>query len=93
MKRNWHIYMDEPFPHLNLKDQCRNFKEAGFQIIQAEEAYCPVIFYDIGAFVWFAHIIYSSISDYCKKIIPLKKANEEKKILESRLILKLPRGI
>ena len=49
--------MDKPFPHLNLKDQCRNFKEAGFQIIQAEEAYCPVIFYDIGAFVWFAHII------------------------------------
>ena len=48
---------DKPFPHLNLKDQCRNFKEAGFQIIQAEEAYCPVIFYDIGAFVWFAHII------------------------------------
>lgn len=48
---------DKPFPHLNLAEQRRHFEAAGFEIIQAEEAYRPIIFYDIGAFVWFAHII------------------------------------
>lgn len=48
---------DKPFPHLNLKQQRRHFEEAGFEIVQAEEAYRPILFYDIGAFVWFAHII------------------------------------
>lgn len=48
---------DKPFPHLNLSEQRRNFEDAGFQIVQAREAYRPIKFYDIGAFVWFAHII------------------------------------
>ncbi|BCJ93512.1 methyltransferase [Anaerocolumna cellulosilytica] len=47
----------KPFPHLNLKQQRKVFDNAGFQIIQAEEAYRPIYFYDVGAFVWFAHII------------------------------------
>lgn len=46
-----------PFPHLNLKEQRKAFEEAGFEILRAEEAYRPIIFYDIGAFVWFAHVI------------------------------------
>ena len=46
-----------PYPHLNLREQRKIFEAAGFQIIQAEEAYRPIIFYDIGAFVWFARII------------------------------------
>ncbi len=45
------------FPHLNLKEQRKIFEDAGFQIIRAEEAYRPIQFYDVGAFVWFAHII------------------------------------
>lgn len=48
---------EPPFPHLNLAEQRRAFEDAGFQIIQAEEAYRPIQFYDVGAFVWFAHII------------------------------------
>ncbi len=47
----------KPFPHLNLKEQRKAFEKAGFQIIQAEEAFRPITFYDIGAFVWFARII------------------------------------
>lgn len=47
----------QPFPHLYLAQQRRNFENAGFQIVQAEEAYRPITFYDVGAFVWFAHII------------------------------------
>lgn len=48
---------DRPFPHLTLEKQHRNFEDAGFKIIQADEAYRPIRFYDVGAFVWFARII------------------------------------
>lgn len=47
----------KPFPHLNLKEQRKVFEDAGFHIIRAEEAYRPIKFYDVAAFVWFAHII------------------------------------
>lgn len=47
----------KPFPHLNLKEQGKVFEDAGFHIIRAEEAYRPIKFYDVAAFVWFAHII------------------------------------
>lgn len=48
---------EPPFPDLILEKQCKAFEAAGFQIVRAEEAYRPIIFYDVGAFVWFAHII------------------------------------
>lgn len=47
----------KPFPHLNLKEQEKVFEEAGFQIIEKAEAHRPIKFYDVAAFVWFAHII------------------------------------
>ncbi len=46
-----------PFPHLNLKEQKKAFEDAGFEILQADEAFRPIVFYDVGAFVWFARII------------------------------------
>lgn len=55
---------DKPFPDLNLAKQRKNFEEAGFQIMQAEEAYRPITFYDVGAFVWFAHIIEWEFPDF-----------------------------
>lgn len=48
---------EKPFPHLNLKEQKKVFEDAGFHIIEEVEAYRPIKFYDVGAFVWFAHII------------------------------------
>lgn len=48
---------EKPFPHLNLKEQRQEFESAGFRILRAEEAYRPILFYDVGAFVWFARII------------------------------------
>jgi len=54
----------KPFPHLNLMEQRRKFEDAGFQIIQAEEAYRPIKFYDVGAFVWFAHIVEWEFPDF-----------------------------
>ena len=46
-----------PFPELHLNIQRQAFEQAGFQILRAEEAFRPIRFYDIGAFVWFARII------------------------------------
>ena len=48
---------EKPFPHLNLTEQRKVFENAGFEILQAEEAYRPIKFLDVGAFVWFARII------------------------------------
>lgn len=48
---------DKPFPHLTLEQQRGGFEAAGFQIVRAEEAYRPIKFYDVGAFVWFARVI------------------------------------
>lgn len=47
----------KPFPHLNLSEQSKHFEDAGFEILRMEEAYRPIKFYDVGAFVWFARII------------------------------------
>ena len=52
------------YPELNLKTQQQVFEEAGFQIVQAEEAFRPIIFRDVGAFVWFARIIEWEFPDF-----------------------------
>ena len=48
---------EKPYPHLNLKEQKKAFEDAGFTILQSGEAFCPLRFFDVGAFVWFARII------------------------------------
>ena len=47
----------KPFPELELSIQKKKFEDAGLKIIRAEETFRPIRFYDVGAFVWFAHII------------------------------------
>ncbi|MBS6196587.1 MAG: class I SAM-dependent methyltransferase [Clostridiales bacterium] len=47
----------KPFSGLNLADQKQQFEMAGFSILQGEEAFRPIRFFDIGALVWFARII------------------------------------
>lgn len=49
--------IERPFPHANLTEQEKAFTEAGFEILKSDEAFRPIIFYDVGAFVWFARII------------------------------------
>ena len=46
-----------PVTDLELPIQRMKFEQAGFEIIRAEEVFKPIRFFDIGAFVWFAHII------------------------------------
>lgn len=54
----------KPFPHLYLEEQRKVFEKAGFQILQAEEAFRPIAFCDVGAFVWFARIIEWEFPDF-----------------------------
>lgn len=46
-----------PFPQQYLRIARAAFEEAGFSVIQAREAFCPIKFWDVGALVWFARII------------------------------------
>ena len=48
---------EKPFPRNNLKEQREAFEKAGLDILKAEEAFCSIRFFDVGAFVWFARII------------------------------------
>ena len=45
------------FEGLNLSQQKTAFENAGFKILEEGEAFRPMRFFDVGAFVWFARII------------------------------------
>lgn len=49
--------LEKQFPNNNLKFQSNIFKNKGFEIIEAKEAYPKMRFFDIEAFIWFAKII------------------------------------
>ena len=80
----------KPFPHLNLNEQQKVFANAGFQIIRGEEAYRPIRFYDVGAFVWFARIIEWEFPDFSvekcyDKLLEIQKEIEEKGCIEGTI--------
>lgn len=56
---------DLPFPRQYLKIAQSAFEEADFSVIRAEEAFCPIKFWDVGALVWFAHIIEWEFPGFC----------------------------
>lgn len=46
-----------PFPEQYLSVAMGKFRQCGFRILEAQEAFPPICFYNIGALVWFARII------------------------------------
>lgn len=46
-----------PFPEQYLEKACLSFRASGFEILEAEECFRPIKFFDVGALVWFARII------------------------------------
>lgn len=46
-----------PFPEQYARIAQEQFRRAGFEIIDAQEHYGAIRFYDVGALVWFARII------------------------------------
>lgn len=52
------------FPGMNMKVQQQVSEKAGFEIVQANEAFRPIRFMDVGALVWFARIISWEFVDF-----------------------------
>ena len=46
-----------PFPDWNADNASQGLLQAGFSVLQKEEAYTPIRFFDTAALVWFAKII------------------------------------
>ena len=46
-----------PFPAQYLDRTEERFRKAGFSVLEGAEAFGPIRFFDVGALVWFAHII------------------------------------
>lgn len=81
---------EKPFPDLNLKEQKKVFKDAGFQIVEEAEAYRPIRFYDVGAFVWFARIIEwefpgFSVDECFEQLIKMQEKIEEEGSIEGTI--------
>ena len=81
---------EKPFPDLNLAIQKKKFEELGFKIIQAYEVYRPIRFYDIGAFVWFAHIIEWEFPDFSvekcfDKLLKMQEIIDKNGVLEGTI--------
>ena len=55
---------EKPFPDCTLEKQRKALEDVGFQILEGVEAYRPMRFYDVGAFVWFARIIQWEFPDF-----------------------------
>lgn len=53
-----------PFPEQYLACAQQALEHAGFQVIQSDEAFRPIRFWDVGALVWFAHIIPWEFPDF-----------------------------
>ena len=56
--------LPQPSPEYELSVQQNKIEAAGFKVIRAEEAFRPIYFYDVGAFVWFARIIEWEFPDF-----------------------------
>lgn len=77
----------KPFPHFNLKEQKKAFEAVGFEIVEEGEAYRPIRFYDVGAFVWFARIIEwefpnFSVDNCFENLLEMQKKMEEQGSVE-----------
>lgn len=79
-----------PFPEQYLETARKQFCDAGFDILDARECFRPIKFYDIGALVWFAHIIEWEFPGFsverCKdRLLSAQKILEQKGVVEGRI--------
>lgn len=78
-----------PFPRQRLEIARAAFEETGFSVIQAQEAFCPIRFWDVGALVWFARIIEwefpgFQVSDCMDKLYHAQEILEREGVIEGR---------
>jgi len=70
-----------PFPDLYGEKIAAQFKACGFRLIEMQEAFRPIKFYDVGALVWFARIIQWEFPQFSVEYC-LEKLFEAQEILE-----------
>lgn len=78
------------FPEHDLIHQVPVLKNAGFDIIEQDEAFRPIKFYDTGALVWFAKIISWEFRDFSvekcfEQLIAAEKEISEKGFVSGRI--------
>ena len=78
------------FPDSYLKNISKKFKETGFKILQEQEAFRPIKFYDIGALVWYAHIIEwefpnFSVNNCLENLFKAQKILEKQGVVEGSI--------
>ena len=79
-----------PFPEQYLDIVQTKFRDAGFDILDAQECFRPIKFFDIGALVWFAHIIEWEFPDFsvdhCKNsLLHAQQILEQNGCVEGRI--------
>lgn len=79
-----------PFPEQYLEPRRKQFCDAGFDILDAQECFRPIKFFDIGALVWFAHIIEWEFPDFsvdrCKdKLLYAQQLFEQNGCVEGQI--------
>ncbi len=79
--------VEKPYPHLRLSVQKQAFEDAGFEILDSAEAYLPIRFYDVGAFVWFARVLPWEFPDFSvdrcfDRLLEVQKIIDQTGVLE-----------
>ncbi len=82
--------VENPFPGLNKETQVKELVNAGFEILQSNEVFKPIRFYDVGAFVWFARVIVWEFPDFSvdrcfDQLLKLQQLIEEKGFIEGTI--------
>lgn len=77
-----------PYPEQYLKKAAEKLTHFGFEILQSEEAFCKIKFYDIGALVWFARIIEwefpnFSVESCCDNLCKAQRILEKEGLIEA----------
>lgn len=73
--------------HHNLSNNTKLLKDTGFEILYSNEAFIPIKFYDVGAFVYFAKIISwefpgFSVENHFNKLCEFQSEIDEKGCLQ-----------
>ena len=79
-----------PFPLQRLEIAARRFQEAGFTVLEGQEAWRPIRFYDVGALVWFARIIEwefpgFSVESCLDRLFLAQRTLEERGVIEGTI--------
>lgn len=79
-----------PYPEEYVDIAKEKFKNAGFSILHAQEAFCPIYFYDVGALVWFAKVLpwefpNFSVKNNLKGLYKAQKQLERKGFVEAQI--------